>query len=380
VIASIMRRVGETGVQSHVNSFASFLEKEAVRAEVLTPFEAPPALLYPVFAGRRLVRPMSGEAAVWWYRHWHGVFLRAALRKVLGAARQCVIYAQCPVSAAAALAARRTPQQRVVMAVHFNLSQADEWAEKGEIRRGGGLYRRIQCFEERVLPSLDGLVYVSQFMRREVELRIPAVRMVPAVVIPNFVHPCARYDAAPCGDLITIGSLEPRKNHIHILRVLSVARERGYRYTLTIVGDGPEWASLRGEAARLGISEQVRFLGWVRDARNLIPKHRVYCHAARMENLSVVLLEAMACGRPILAAPVGGLSEAFDDGIEGIYWDLEDPLAASGKMIELLENGDLYVDMAGAALRRFQRQFDVAVAGSRLASFLCRLEQEQPAP
>ena len=69
-----------------------------------------------------------------------------ALRGLLEEGSNCVIYAQDPLAARAALRARRGPYQRVVLAVHFRISQADEWADKEQSRvteeysgRSGGL-------------------------------------------------------------------------------------------------------------------------------------------------------------------------------------------------------------------------------------------------
>ena len=75
----------------------------------------------------------------------------------------CVVYAQDPLAARAALRARRGPHQRVVMAVHFRISQADEWADKEQITRDGTVFREIRKAEREVIPKVDGLVYVSKW-------------------------------------------------------------------------------------------------------------------------------------------------------------------------------------------------------------------------
>ena len=64
-------------------------------------------------------------------------------------AGDCVIYAQCPLAARAALRARRGSHQRVVMAVHFRISQADEWVNMKQIRRDGRVFRAIRRSNER---------------------------------------------------------------------------------------------------------------------------------------------------------------------------------------------------------------------------------------
>ena len=125
------------------------------------------------------------------------MFLRQALRRRLAAAGDCVVYAQCPLSARAALRARRGPHQRVVMAVHFRISQADEWADKGEISHDGVVFRGIRRLERQVIPRADGLVYVSRWARNALLQWLPQAAAVPDAVIDNFVTPYTPHQARP---------------------------------------------------------------------------------------------------------------------------------------------------------------------------------------
>jgi len=142
VIATILREEGTTGVQTHVQQLRASLAGSGTAVILLTPFSWAKPLTYPVFGARLVLERVSNAASVWWYRHWHEVFLRNALRRELARLGDCVVYAQGPVEARAALRARRGPHQRVVMAVHFRISQADEYAEPGrELKRGGRVFR-----------------------------------------------------------------------------------------------------------------------------------------------------------------------------------------------------------------------------------------------
>ena len=146
IIATIMRPTGETGVQTHCNSFMDYLAQHRINHQLITPFSYHNWLVYPIFALRKILHFFSGTLSVWWYRHWHAYFLQLALQQQLKSGFDCVIYAQCPVSAAAALKARISSQQRVIMVTHFNISQADEWVGKGVISKDSALYCNIQEF------------------------------------------------------------------------------------------------------------------------------------------------------------------------------------------------------------------------------------------
>lgn len=370
IVATLLRAHGDTGVQTHVATFAAFAGAQGRAVEVLTPFAAPRALLLPVFGLRRLIDPVSGPASVWWYRHWHAVFLERVLRQRLADGAPCTVYAQCPLSAAAALRARRSPAQRVVAVVHFNGSQADEWAGKGRIAAEGGLARRIRAFEATTLPRVDGLVFVSAFMHRELAARIPALRGVPHAVVPNFVPPPAAAPAGDDGDLLCIGTLEPRKNQRHALAIVAAARDQGQRLRLTLAGDGPDRAALEAQARALGIADRVRFAGFVREAATLFASHRAGLHVATLENLPLALVEALAWGRPVFAAPVGGVPEVFDDGVEGRTIPLDDAPAAARAIVEWLNAPERLREAGAKARERFEACFSTEAAGRRLLAFL----------
>lgn len=274
--------------------------------------------------------------------------------------QQVTIYAQDPLSANAALHAKADLNCRVVAVVHFNVSEAQEAVVKGETAEGGVLWRSLMKTESTVLPQLNHLIFVSEFMRRVVVDRIPTAANVAQTVIPNFPsypEDCANEESDVAGDIISIGTLEPRKNQQFLLHVLSACNQREYRYTLTLAGNGPSRESLEHLAAKLNITEQVRFLGFVPNGAALISSHRVYCHSSQMESFGIVLTEAMARGVPVIAAPVGGIPEVFSDNVEGRYWDLDDPDGAADILICLLEDSMRLQQMSYQAKRTFDNKF-----------------------
>jgi len=372
IIATILHEHGPTGVQAHFNTFKEYLLGRGHTVLTITPFNAQRALVYPVFGVRYVIDRVHGEASVWWYRHWHYVFLKQALRELLRDGKPAVIYAQCPLSAKAALEVRQSAAQRVIMVAHFNISQAHEWAEKGKIASGGKLFSRIEQLEKTVLPRLDGIVYVSRFVQEKLQMRIAGLHHVPAAIIPNFVPiSSATDDEGIRGDLINIGTLEPRKNQRYLIDVLTRASRMGYRYTLTLIGDGPDRLMLENAVRDNGLLEQVTFLGNRRNAARYIQSHRVYAHSATMENCGVALIEALAAGVSVIAAPVGGTPEIYRSGIEGLFWPLDDPQEGARRLIELLEDTERLNEMSAAARQRYLAVYTPDIAATQLLEFLC---------
>ncbi len=372
ILASMLREEGITGVHTHIRQFRQYLEGHGVDAPLVTPFSSSRALIFPVFGLRRAVERCSRAAGVVWYRHWHEVFLRNALRRQLAQLGDCAIYAQGPLAARAALWARTGPHQRVILAVHFRTSQSDEWADKKQIKQGGTVFRRIRQAERDIIPEVDGMVYVSRWARDALVAWLPEAADVPSTVIFNFVAPLspAPRVLGPLGDLATVGNLDIVKNHRYLLSILAEANKAGRVFTLDVFGEGPLRGDLLRQISALGLDDQVRLRGFRRDVRTLLPQYRAYVHASYSESSSLAIIEAMEAGLPIIAGNIGPLSELFDDGIEGRYWTLDDPVEAAATLIDVLNSEQERVNAARSATARFHRDFDADHVAPRLYRFL----------
>jgi glycosyltransferase involved in cell wall biosynthesis len=349
-----------------------YLESNGLAVGMVTPFSWGAPLAYLFFAPRIVLKYCSPPAGVLWYRHWHEAFLRRALHRELARVGDCVVYAQGPLEARAALRARQGPHQRVVMAVHFRSSQADEHAEPGrEIKRGGIAYQAIQRREREALLQLDGIVYVSKWARDALFAWIPEAAAVPAAVVGNAVTPLdIENHQDPIADIVTVGRLDGPKNHKFLLQVLAEANRSGQRVTLDIYGDGPLREELSRQIRSAGLEGQVRLRGFRCDVRQLLPGYRAYVHGSYSETSSFSIIEAMGAGLPIVAARIGGIPELYNDGVEGRFWAVDDPVGAAAVLLELLNSGAALEKTARAARDKFEREFNINAVGARLKSFL----------
>ena len=375
VIATLLNPEGPTGVQSHFTAFSRHLRAGGKPPVLVTPYDAPRALVYPTFALRKILDVVSGTASIWWYRHWHEYFLAWALKRTLARLPRSTVYAQCPLSARASLKVRRGSQP-VVLVVHFNRSQADEWCEKGRINPDGALAKSIRAVESKILPALDGIVYVSRYMKGELECRSAALKQVENAVIPNFCWAPSPRANTPTVDIISVGSLEPRKNQAFLLRVLAHTYDKGHRYKLALVGDGPDRTMLGRLARDLGIEQHVCFMGAQPRAIDLMQSARLYAHAATIENLPLALIEAMSCGLPVVAAATGGIPDLIEEGRNGVFWRLDDPRAAGDQLIRLLDDPQTMKVMGDAAKARFDDEFETSRVATRLEAFIRQCARE----
>jgi glycosyltransferase involved in cell wall biosynthesis len=201
--------------------------------------------------------------------------------------------------------------------------------------------------------------------------RLPAIAQLPYVVVPNFVpDPGTPQKEAIDADIITIGTLEPRKNQRYLLDIVAAARAQGAELRLTVVGDGPERTALENWARRLQIDKLVRFTGFVSNAAQLLGRHRAYIHTATMENMPLTLLEALSRGVPVFAPAVGGIPEIFDEDVEGRVLPLDDASAAARRIVEWLSSPARMEKAGQAARRRYLLKFQSKAAAGKLADFL----------
>lgn len=114
--------------------------------------------------------------------------------------------------------------------------------------------------------------------------------------------------------VLFIGRLEPRKGLPWLLDAWARVAPRHPRVQLRVCGDGPQAAQVREQAQRLGLADRVRFEGAVDEStkRRLLAGCTLFCAPSLFgESYGLVLTEAMACGRPVIAAANSGYREVL---------------------------------------------------------------------
>src|SRR5262245_26758466 len=106
-----------------------------------------------------------------------------------------------------------------------------------------------------------------------------------------------------------------------------------------------------------GAGDHVRYLGYRADVSEVLPRADLLLMASRAESFCLAALEAMACGVPVLASAVGGLTELVEHGRHGYLYPLDDHEQAERLGVELLSDRDRHAQMCRQAVCR-ARQFD----------------------
>lgn len=158
--------------------------------------------------------------------------------------------------------------------------------------------------------------------------------------------------------LVTIGSLVPRKGHEFLIRVVKYLKENNYNVELKIIGGGTHKDQLLKNISRFGLTDSIQLLGYVQYPENYLKHSDLYIHAATHEPFGLVLIEAMASSLPVITTDGKGNRDLIIDGENGFLIESRDVELFASKVIQLLSNDDLRETM-GKKAQLFSKEFAI---------------------
>jgi len=174
----------------------------------------------------------------------------------------------------------------------------------------------------------------------------------------------------------SLGRLHRQKGMDLLIRAMCAVASAHPRAVLVVGGDGPESGALKKLAASSPIKDRIIFAGQVEDAVSFMAAMDVFLLASRWEGMPNVLLEAMAAGKPVVAARVGGTPEVVADGETGILVPPDDERALARAITGLLGDPEKMKSMGEAGrglvragfsvermVRRYAELYQAMVAG-----------------
>lgn len=156
-----------------------------------------------------------------------------------------------------------------------------------------------------------------------------------------------------------VASLSPVKCHDHLLQAFAQVHRQLPHTRLLLIGDGPLRPQIEQQIAALGLDAAVSLLGNRADVEAVLPALDVAVLASSTEGMSNALLEAMACGLPIVATAVGGNLQLVQHEVSGLLVPVGQPAALAGALLALTQAPDTRHRMGMAARARIEREFSL---------------------
>ena len=154
-----------------------------------------------------------------------------------------------------------------------------------------------------------------------------------------------------------IGTLTAVKRWDRLLSITAALRQSGVNVQLRIAGEGPLLEPLKDRASALAIREQVEFLGHSADVAAVLGESAMLVHTSDSEGCPNAVMEAMACGRAVVAGNVGDVPFLVEEGTTGFVVPSHDEPAFVEKIARLIHDPGLRRRMGNAGRRRIEEHF-----------------------
>ena len=207
---------------------------------------------------------------------------------------------------------------------------------------------------EKYYPLADGYIFQTEDARNYYEEQ--GINTENSVVIPNainseFIRP--PYQGERRKVIVGAGRLTKQKNFSLLIRAFAEINKDFPEYVLEIYGDGPLKNDLKNEAKELGISEKVKFQGYVENLGDRIQDATMFVLSSDFEGMPNALMEAMALGLPVISTdcPAGGSKYLIREGENGYLITVGDIENLAKKIYYLLDNKDVQKKIATEAIK-----------------------------
>jgi glycosyltransferase involved in cell wall biosynthesis len=256
------------------------------------------------------------------------------------------------------------------------------------------LSRRVDNPESRWWAAVkyrlpDRVVTISQGIREVLRSEgVPEAKVacVPSAVDTNQYRPGRgelpwfRQEFGLGGEALTIGMAAQfieRKGHATLLDALPAVFARHPEARVLLFGQGPLVPAVRARVeGDRALAERVRLVGFRSDLDRVLPCLDLLAHPAHMEGLGVALLQAAACGLPIVGGRAGGIPEIVRPGLNGELIEPGDAAGLAAALNQLLDSADLRARMGVAGRDWVERHFSIdAMVEGNLAVYRDLLER-----
>lgn len=167
----------------------------------------------------------------------------------------------------------------------------------------------------------------------------------------------------------TLGTLTKQKNHEVVLEIAEIFESSGVEFV--VAGDGPRREELELTVSKRNI-DNIRFEGYVQEPWRFLQSLDVYFQPSLYEGLCITVIEAMACGLPVVGSDVGGISQTVEHGRTGFIANPEDIDSFTDYLRKLISDPELRTEMGEASRDRVEERYS---ANSLVKKFCAIVDQ-----
>lgn len=175
--------------------------------------------------------------------------------------------------------------------------------------------------------------------------------------------------------ILCISAYKEQKALDVLIRAFSQLQGTFSSLKLVLVGAGPLREQLEKLAISLGVYERIDFLGQQKrpEVAKLLRGSKLFVLPSRFETFGIVLLEAMACKKPVVASRAGGIPEIIENGKTGILVEPDNPDALAGALATVLQDQQLLADIASNGCAAVYERFSSEKTGSSYEAIFANL-------
>jgi len=225
--------------------------------------------------------------------------------------------------------------------------------------------------------QVDGVVAISEkiaALLAEGGVWKEKIRVIHSGIDPTRFHrPGEGKQVSNCPVIGVVAVLEERKGHRFLLEAAQLLKQQGYRIRYQFSGEGRARGFLERMVQRLGLQEDVTFMGFVSDVPAFLSGIDLFVLPSLYEGLGVAVIEAMAAGKPVVASCVGGLPELVDNEVTGLTVPPGDPPALARAISHVLSRKGALDCMGDKARERVQQHFTMEQMAQKNEGFYYEL-------
>jgi len=237
-------------------------------------------------------------------------------------------------------------------------------------------------------PRVDSIIAISEGVKKVlIEAGVPPEKIA---VIPSGIDfsvfeevkdsDFLRREFGFAADDFLVGivaALEDHKGHIYLFQATKIVRQHSPKIKLIVVGTGSLRLELESKSQQLGIEDIVFFLGFREDVPRILASLDLFVLSSHLEGLGSSLLDAMACGLPVVATRTGGIPEIVHHRETGLLVPPKDPEALARAIIELYHDRNLARYLAERGQQYVRRHFSAEAMADRVIELYFKLAQKK---